>query len=238
MKKIAVISDIHGNWEALKRVSQYLEKNIDEIWCLGDIVGYGPEPSKCIEWVKGNCKYVVCGNHDKAVWDTGELIYFNPWAQEAILWTKSKLSEEDIKFLRSLPLCVKEKEFLLVHSSPVNPEQWTYIFSLWEAKEAFQHCEEKVIFVGHTHVPSAFQFGDEEIKEIDFPININNRFRYIINPGSVGQPRDKDPRASFGILYENTFELVRIPYDIKATQKKMYEENLPIFLITRLAQGI
>ncbi len=237
--KIGIVSDIHGNWEALKAVSYILEsEKVEEVWCLGDIVGYGPDPSLCIEWVKKNCKLIVCGNHDKAIYDPSELVYFNPAAQTAINWTSEQLKESDIAFLKSLPLTINWEDYLLVHASPERPQDWIYIFSVWEAERAFECCEERIILVGHTHVPQAYELKEEMAEEAEFPVELKSNIRYLINPGSVGQPRDGDPRASFGILKDNVFELIRVEYDVRKTQTKMYERGLPEFLARRLATGI
>ena len=239
--KVAVISDIHGNWEALTTVEKAIEKcGVDEIWCLGDIVGYGPDPSRCIEWVREKCSIVIAGNHDWAVTGKESIEYFNPWAKEAVLKIRNMLSAEEIDYLNNLPLTYKKDNILLVHGSPLKPQEWFYIFDEWDAKAAFEATEEWIIFVGHSHIPGCFSYKGNEIKEHCFPLKLKDTERYIINPGSVGQPRDGDPRASFGILdlKDMIFEICRVNYDIKTTQEKIKKADLPVWLATRLEKGL
>ncbi len=236
--RVGIVSDIHGNWEALSAVSSALEKErVEEVWCLGDIVGYGPDPQECIKWVKQNCRLTVCGNHDKAVCREEEATFFNHIARKAIMWTCEQLSEEEIRFLDSLPYTISLGEILLVHSSPESPRSWGYILNEWDAERAFENCEERLIFVGHTHRPQAYEYRAGEALRSEFPVTIKLNIRYLINPGSVGQPRDRDPRASFGILEDETFRLLRVEYDIEKTQAKMYERGLPEHLAKRLEIG-
>jgi putative phosphoesterase len=153
--RIAIISDIHSNLEALTKALEIIDtKNIDEIVCLGDIVGYGANPNECVEIVKKRAKYVVMGNHDFAVAvDPTELAYFNSYARESALWTRGVLTEENLEFLRSLPFTISIKNLLFVHSSPAQPREWEYIFTEAQAKVQFKYFTEKICFIGHSHLP-------------------------------------------------------------------------------------
>ncbi len=197
-------------------------KRAEEIWCLGDVAGYGPNPNECCEIVKEKAKYCVAGNHDWGVLGKAELSWFNVFAAEAIKTTRRIIEEKNKKFLESLPKIKKLREIVLVHGSVKNPLT-EYILTTGQAKESFAHFSEKICFVGHTHLPAVFKKGD----------------RRIINPGSVGQPRDGDWRASWGLFDDEnlTFEFKRVEYPVEKTQEKMEKLGLPRFLIERLALG-
>lgn len=241
MGKLAIISDIHGNLEALKSVLEMLEwMRVERIHCLGDIVGYGPDPAACIELVRENCDGIIAGNHDWAVCGKTSIFNFNPVAQQAVLWTRERLGDEELEFLISLPLSLTEGEStLLVHASPLNPAEWGYIESVWEASVAFSYFDMPLCFIGHTHVPAVFTWSHEETKEESYPVKIREGKRYIFNVGSVGQPRNGDPRGTFAIwdIERREIELIRVSYRVKETQKKILEKGLPPWLAHRLALG-
>ncbi|MDW7988421.1 MAG: metallophosphoesterase family protein, partial [candidate division WOR-3 bacterium] len=203
--RIAILSDIHSNLEALNAVLEYInDKNIEKIICLGDIVGYGASPNECIEvLLKLSPIFTVAGNHDFGVLGKTDIIYFNEIAQIAIKWTKKQLDCRSIDYLNSLPLTSVVDEAFIVHASPGSPDAWNYIFDIYDAKDQFQYFDDKICFVGHSHVPRAFVFRKksssvEIINEKKFSVS-DADCRYLINVGSVGQPRDGDPRASFVI---------------------------------------
>lgn len=238
---VAILADIHSNFEALKAVSKNF-KGVKEIWCLGDIVGYGPNPNECCQWVKKRAKYCLLGNHDAAVLGKVDLFWFNPFAAQAVIINQKILTEENKEFLKNLKKKQKISEMLLVHGAPQDPI-FEYIFTADEAGAAFQGFQEKICFVGHTHCPVIFEKRNDGISEV--PIYLNEEFilkkncRYIINPGAVGQPRDRDSRASY-LLFDRknlTVELRRVAYPIEKTQKKMEALGLPEFLIHRLSFG-
>lgn len=242
--KYGIISDIHGNLEALKVVLNRL-REVDKIICLGDIVGYGPLPNECIEEIrKIPGLKVVAGNHDLASIGWKDINWFNEYAQRAILWTMTTLSKESKEYLSSLPEIIEEKDFIMVHGS-LNDYTDEYISEVKDAKKSFELLKEKnLLFVGHTHYPLLFVKKEYQpiypIRLIDKSIIKISMFdKLIVNVGAIGQPRDGDPRASFGIFdtESNEIELCRVPYDINKIQELMRQEDLPNFLINRLARG-
>lgn len=241
--RYGILADIHANLAAFEAVLGDIEKKggVDEIWCLGDIVGYGPDPRRCIELLRQHNHVCVVGNHDLAAIGKMELSYFNPYAAAACRWTTAQLSEDDVKYLASLPLTLEKGEFLLAHGSPAEPAL-EYVMSASVAARNFEFFQLPYCLVGHTHVPAAFREEESDCITVGLSPGIGmvlGESRMIINPGGVGQPRDGDPRASYAI-YDSEgriFRLYRIPYDIGATQDKMMQANLPVHLVTRLEEG-
>lgn len=239
----ALISDIHGNLEALQAVLKYIqfhEKDIDKIICLGDIVGYGADPGECISITREISDIILAGNHDFAVCGLTSIEDFNAYATEAVLWSRKNLNEEEINFLKGLPLTHQEKIADFAHSSLHRPDSWRYIFGKTDTFIDFQIMEKKILFVGHTHVPVVFENAGVEVKRVDSPeLSLNSDKKYIINPGSVGQPRDRNPKASFAIFdsEKSSLKTIRIEYDIKKSQRKILEAGLPEILATRLDKG-
>ena len=239
--KYGLIADIHSNLEALKTVIRELK--VEKIICLGDLVGYGPDPNECINRVKALNGPVIAGNHDKAATGEMEITWFNRDAQDAILWTKDMLTEENLEYLKKLSPAADFEDFSIVHGSLREPLE-EYITSLYEALPTFERMVKPLLFIGHSHVPLCIvqkKEGDFDgwMLEDNQKISVSEYQKVIINPGGVGQPRDGDPRASYGIydLETRIFQLHRIPYDFKTTQEKMRKVNLPPFLIERLAYG-
>lgn len=241
--RYAFIADIHANLAALQAVFEDIQVKgkVDEIWCLGDIVGYGPEPRRCLELVKKYCTVTIAGNHDLASIGKLDLSYFNPAAAEACQWTMHELNPVDVRYLADLPLKVERDDFTLVHGSPSDPVL-EYVISSSIAEKNFAFFEKKFCLVGHSHMPAAFRQEGHAAQPIHLQEGVGmvlHTHRMIVNPGSVGQPRDGDPRASYAI-YESEgmmLRLHRIDYDINATQDKMMQAGLPVSLITRLEQG-
>lgn len=237
MSKIAILSDIHSNLEALKTVLQEIEKlQTKEIWCLGDLTGYGPEPNKCVQLAQE--KFAVCllGNHDQGVLHPDQDQQFNPYAKEALAWTRKILTSKNQDFLRQLKCQVVYQNFLLVHGNPQHPCSG-YILDQETAIDAFKIFKKPICFFGHTHIPLALR--EDLKKERGQKTTLNWGFKYLINPGSVGQPRDRDPRASF-LLFDykkRVLEFKRVAYPVRETQKKMEKVGLPKFLIERLSLG-
>lgn len=211
------------------------KKNVDKMWCLGDIVGYGPEPCRCIELVRQYDPLCVVGNHDLAAIGKLDLNYFNPIAAQAILWTAKQLGEEG-EYLGSLPLTLVEGDFTLVHGSPREPV-WEYLLSPWEAYQNFSYFTTSFCLVGHSHIPLVFT-SNGEMRDLSGSLKLQQE-RLIINPGGVGQPRDGNPQASYAIYDEGEHILYhfRVEYDIKATQRRMAELGLPTPLALRLSFG-
>jgi diadenosine tetraphosphatase ApaH/serine/threonine PP2A family protein phosphatase len=241
--RYAILADIHSNLAALQAVLDDIEGKggVDEMWCLGDIVGYGPEPGECIKLLRKYNPICVVGNHDLGAIGKLDLSYFNPAAAEACQWTAEKLNPVDARYLEDLPTTVQKDDFLLVHGSPAEPVL-EYVMSTSIAEKNFSFFESHFCLVGHTHVPLAFKEEGGSCTPISLSPGIGLVLgvnRMIINPGGVGQPRDGDPRASYAI-YESEgrmLRLYRVPYDIRATQDKMMQAGLPIQLVTRLEQG-
>lgn len=240
-----IVSDIHGNLAALDAVLAHADmETIDQLWCLGDVVGYGPCPNECIarlrEFPSHHC---VAGNHDWAAIGRMDIVEFNPIAQIACQWTSEQLTPKNRAFLESLPTRMIEGSSTLVHGSPREPI-WEYIIYPSTAQLNFQFFDTQLCFVGHTHAPAIFQEATTNHGfEISIPsqgeaIEIDDE-RLIINPGSVGQPRDGDPWAAYMILdtEERILEYHRIPYDVALTGRLMMERGLPESLINRLGFG-
>ncbi len=241
--RYGILADIHSNLEALRAALQDLGKrNIDELVCLGDIVGYGADPAECIRLVRENCGSVICGNHDCAVSDEKIHEYFKPDALEAVLWTGEVLNEEEKEYLKGLEIKSCIEDYLLVHSAPLFPKEWKYVYDVKDAENNFFGFDEDICFLGHTHVPAIFAFSAEECscRRIHEPVAfLTPRFRYIINPGSVGQPRDGNPRASFAVFDSGRreLEIIRVPYDVKTAAKKIIGAGIPRKFGTRLELG-
>lgn len=239
--RIAIISDIHGNYLALEKVFADIDRqDVDEVICLGDIVGYGPMPNECVELVKERSLISLMGNHDAAALGKDSIDTFNTNAQKAIIWTKDILSEEAKQYLSTASWLYSNGNYTYVHSSPNKPEEWTYIATIHQAMEQFAFFNGQVCFVGHTHVAIIFaQNQFSHLSSRNENLVFENSERYIVNVGAVGQPRDYDPRACYGILdtENNSFEFRRLEYDIKKTQELMQEVGLPKYLIERLVDG-
>jgi diadenosine tetraphosphatase ApaH/serine/threonine PP2A family protein phosphatase len=243
--RYALIADIHANLTAFTAVLDDIEHRggVEEFWCLGDIVGYGPDPSQCIELLRKQKHICVVGNHDLAAIGRLSLADFNPDAASACRWTAQQLSTEDIEYLGGLPQVIEKDDFTLVHGSPREPI-WEYLVSVGSARENFTHFKSQFCLVGHSHVPMIFrQDEDGNCSFIPWTATIGQflgKSRAIINPGGIGQPRDGDPRASYAI-YDSESKVVRlyrVPYDINATQVRMTRHNLPMRLVVRLEHGL
>ncbi len=242
---MAVLSDIHANLEALSAViSDTKKRGIKNIIFLGDAVGYGPDPEVVVEILKSECISMIAGNHDRAVIEPELDEYFNEIARLAIVWTRSVLSERVKRFFKNLPFVSRYKhneiDILSVHASPREPEKWHYILTLRDAQINFYYFNEKICFIGHSHYPFVVERADsgELTVRTDNPFILKDNCRYIINAGSVGQPRDGDPRACYVIFNGREIEFIRLQYDLKKTQKKMKEAGLPAPLIERLEKGV
>ena len=238
-----LISDIHGNLEALEAVLAEL-KDCDAFLCLGDLVGYGPDPGACLDRVRGLPGLVcVAGNHDLAVVNRFDVTTFNDYAREAVFWTQRQLSPEHISYLDSLPLRARAADAELVHGSL--PNEMDYISTTWEATSCFEAMAGDLCFVGHTHVAEYYwqrdRAGVAEQKALRSGgrADLVDDLRYIVNPGGVGQPRDRNPAASCGIYdaESRAVEIRRVEYDVARVQAKMRKAKLPEYLADRLAKG-
>ncbi len=237
--KIAVLSDIHGNLEAFKSVLTHLESiDIQHIVCLGDVVGYGPRPNECVELVQQHCAFCVMGNHDFVASHPVSVDYFNELAQEAILWTRRQLTPEHLNYLRKLPFVIHEENITFVHSTPRNPRQWDYIFSPDDALKNFAAMPGRLAFIGHSHIPMIFSQNRGALppQKMRLPTETD---RFIINVGSVGQPRDGNPNACV-VIYDtesHTIDYLRIPYPTQTTYQQILAAGLPAMLARRLLSG-
>jgi len=240
--RLAILADIHSNLTAFEAVLGDAKNRggFDKIWCLGDMVGYGPEPNQCIKRLREFQHVCIAGNHDWAAIGKMDTSEFNPVAAVAAHWTAEQLTAESKDYLLGLPLILHEDGFTLAHGSPREPI-WEYLLSARAAKENFAYFETTYCLVGHSHIPLIFELVEDdavylELRETEFKLSEK---RMIVNPGSVGQPRDADPRASYAI-YDTEAQAVahyRVEYDITVTQKKMAEYGLPEPLIRRLSFG-
>ena len=240
--RILVISDIHANYPALEAVLASVV-TVDAVWCLGDLVGYGPHPNECIERISALPNLTcILGNHDAAVIDSRNIDKFNDEAGHSIYWTKREITKTNLEYLATLPEMVKTDWVTLVHGSPRIPT-WEYLIDQLTALVNFAFFETQIALVGHSHLPLAFivdKDGQNINRSLVHPDEIIKlETRAILNPGSVGQPRDHDPCASYGILdpEAKTWEIRRIAYDIKSVQAAMKKAGLPEKLSFRLAEG-
>lgn len=240
--RILVISDIHANLVAFESVLEHAKGDWDLIWFLGDLVGYGPSPNECVELLQQHEHISLSGNHDWAVLDKIDVETFNPEAKAAIRWTQDAINETNLEFLASLPSMRVDGAFTLAHASPRQPV-WEYILDGRTAGINFQYFDTMYCLVGHTHVPIIYQEKSDTVilvapPQYNEPIRLGEK-RVIINPGSVGQPRDSDSRAAYAILDldKMTFEHRRVEYAIAQTQEKMTVAGIPQRLIDRLQYG-
>ncbi len=267
--RVLVISDIHANLTALETVFAAAEGAYDVAWCLGDVVGYGPRPNECVELIRDRVELCVIGNHDWAVLDRPgiNVADFNPQARQAVLWTREQLSGTNLAYLDSLldePVTPEAApDFVITHASPREPV-WEYILSPGIALENFGLFSQRFCLVGHTHKPAIYRWQihdiptesrDAEGQELPnqvatvhhlqpqpgvvYDLAHNPPHRLILNPGSVGQPRDNDARASYAILdlARMTWHYQRVAYPIDLTQSQMRSVGLPKRLVDRLSFG-
>lgn len=240
--RVLIISDIHANRVALETVLADASNTYEAVWCLGDLVGYGPDPNECVALVR-SLPNLTCltGNHDKAAINEIDITAFNLDARLAIGWTQQTLTPETRAYLISRPEKVLHDHFTLVHASPRQPV-WEYILDRHTAKLNFDHFSSPYCIVGHTHIPIMYIDTDDEVVEVRPNYDEILAFdaeRLIINPGSVGQPRDSNPDAAYALLDTDTahWEYRRVPYDIGETQRRMQSHGLPARLVARLAKG-
>ena len=243
-----LLSDVHSNIEALDVCLEFAQGKHDQAVCLGDLVGYGPNPNEVIEKVRGLTQVIIRGNHDKACCGLDDAAEFNPFARLATEWTRQALTPEHIEYLRSLPTGPKTMEgFVLVHGSPVDEDE--YILGPGQALPLLRGPGTQIVCYGHTHYQGGFMLTPTgRFQSIRFPskpdgltltLPLENAARYLINPGSVGQPRDGDGRAAFAILDMDKpqVEYYRLTYDLAKTQAKMKQAGLPEPLCRRLELG-
>jgi diadenosine tetraphosphatase ApaH/serine/threonine PP2A family protein phosphatase len=237
----AIVSDIHGNLEALEAVLADIARHEPaSIQCLGDFVGYGASPNECIERLRPLIEHAVAGNHDLAACGRLKLSYFNSNAAVAAQWTETTLAPENRAFLQGLEFSIQWRGVLLVHASPAQPREWHYVLSPAEAMEEMRAYEESLCLIGHSHYPGTFDRQGERVRYTRTPeVRLEKGHRYLVNVGSVGQPRDGDPRAAY-LLYDELDRVlrhVRVEYDIAGAMRRIQEAGLPRFLAERLQWG-
>jgi len=242
-----VLSDIHANWEALRAVLASAGSDYDRIVCCGDLVGYGADPDAVVQWVRDNVSSVIRGNHDKACAGLEDLEWFNPVARLSALWTQAATQPENIEFLRALAQGPERVNgFQILHGSPLDEDE--YVVSEQDVAQVAPYLDCNISFFGHTHLQGAFLCHRNGVKRLvaastasgQEVLQLENDVNYLINPGSVGQPRDGDRRAAYAI-YEPAARLVslrRAEYDVAAAQKKILDAGLPELLAFRLNSGI
>lgn len=245
-----IISDIHANLAAFEAVLQDAAKRrlrFDIVWCLGDIVGYGPDPNECIDLLRNWPHVCLAGNHDWAVLGKLGIETFHENAAFVVEWTQARLTRENLNYLHARPEKDLEGDYLLAHASPREPI-WEYVLDVSIAEENFSDEQMKHVkraLIGHTHVPAIFVKDSISLAvhaiapTPTIPIVLKPNYNYIINPGSVGQPRDGDPRAAYALLDTEklTWTPYRVEYAIKHTQEKMRAAGFPDRLIERLSHG-
>jgi len=237
----AIVSDIHGNLEALEAVlADMAQHRPASLVCLGDFVGYGASPNECIDRLRPMIQHAVVGNHDLAAIGLLRLTYFNSNAATAATWTENTLTPENRAYLAALPFSVRWRESLLVHASPAEPENWHYVLTPVEASAEMEAYQEAICFIGHSHYPGVFERQEERVRYTRAPeVRVEKGRRYLVNVASVGQPRDGDPRAGY-LLYDDAEKVlrhVRLEYDLAGAMKRIFDAGLPRFLAERLQWG-
>jgi predicted phosphodiesterase len=242
-----IISDIHANLTALEAALASAQDKWDQVVCLGDLVGYGPDPNEVIDHVRSLGAITIRGNHDKAVAGIDDVEDFNPIARAAVMWTRERLRPENLKFLENLAKGPRTVDgFSIAHGSVYDEDEYVYAPAL--ALDALTNAPTPVTFFGHTHLQGGFTLRGEDVQVVhaapgagreSFAVTMEPESKYLFNPGSIGQPRDGNPRAGFAIadLDRRTVEFWRIPYDIERVQERMTKAGLPEPLILRLSFG-
>jgi predicted phosphodiesterase len=241
--RIAVLSDIHANLHALEAVLADIDREgVDEVWCLGDVVGYGPRPNECVDLVRARADLCLCGNHDLAVLGSLDIAEFSGDAAAAARWTQGEIGDDQAAWLRGLAPSGARGEAELFHGSPRDPV-WDYVLSEEVARACLEATTAPVVLVGHSHVALALSLQDGRVGGGLAPAATDTDLasaRWLLNPGSVGQPRDGDPRAAWVLIDDGarrgTFR--RVPYPIEQTQSEIRDRGLPAALAARLAHGI
>lgn len=244
--KLGVLGDIHANLEALDAVlASFDRQGVDRVVAVGDLVGYGADPKAVLARIDERGIRSVLGNHDAAVAGTGEdLAYFNVFARSAALWTRSVLSPEELETLRQLPLILEENEFMVVHGSLLEPPEFNYIQTARDALECLTLQTRPICFVGHSHLPAVFLQSNSDPSRLEYAVTDRVSFggfdRTLVNVGSVGQPRDEDPRAVAAVCdtAARTMVFTRVAYDIDRAAGKILAAGLPRVLAERLRFGV
>jgi diadenosine tetraphosphatase ApaH/serine/threonine PP2A family protein phosphatase len=239
--KYAIVSDVHANLEALRAVLDDADTRADGVLCLGDTVGYGADPEACVDLLATRAGGIVAGNHEWGVADRLDLGWFNRWARAAAEWTRERLDDDHRAWLAGLPLTLEVGDATLVHASPGQPDEWDYLVTAADGWNVFGEFATRWCFVGHSHIPAMWSLGSAGPDHDARPATIVSERgrRYIVNVGSVGQPRDRDPRACYALwdVEAGRVEIRRVVYDVAAARRKIEAAGLPRFLADRLAAG-
>jgi predicted phosphodiesterase len=241
-----ILSDIHANWHALRAVLEDANNAYDRVVCCGDLVGYCADPNRVVDWARENVHSIVRGNHDKACAGLDDLEWFNPIARASSEWTTQNLTSANLSYLRDIPKGpLSVNGYSILHGSPADEDE--YLIAAHEVAQVGQLLETNVSFFGHTHIQGGFLLVRQGILRIpktpphhtSQTLEFENDVRYLINPGSVGQPRDGDPRAAY-ILYDGSERMLtyrRVPYDVEGAKSRIRDEKLPDILANRLSAG-
>ncbi|MBI4569639.1 MAG: metallophosphoesterase family protein [Planctomycetes bacterium] len=238
--RYGIIGDIHANWDALQAALALLDQErVDKFICVGDVVGYGAEPSRCIQEVIAREMTCVAGNHDFAVCGKMSDSYFNAYARDAVIWTRNSLTDKEMDFLRQLPLVATVDDITVVHGALNYPDMFDYVQTCYDAKVCFEVQESRLAVFGHSHVPVCFFDGPTTQYSLSYDLRLTGFPKTLLNVGSVGQPRDENPDACF-VIYDTEAESVairRVAYDIDAAAQKIHKAGLPDVLAERLYYG-
>lgn len=242
--RIAIISDVHSNIEALSEVVKAIDAlAVDRVVCLGDVVGYGASPNECCAIVRDLCEATLLGNHDAAVAGRMDYSFYYEAARHALDWSSSKLDPRHAAWLRSLPYTYRIGDVGFCHGSPLDPEAYEYIFALEQARELVPHADElpDITFIGHSHLCKAYAMGGGEVHDVVAPrFPVRKGYRYVCSVGSVGQPRDYDNRSCF-VVYDTEareVEYQRVEYDIEASAQRIFDADLALNFGKRLFLGV
>jgi diadenosine tetraphosphatase ApaH/serine/threonine PP2A family protein phosphatase len=239
--RYAVLSDIHANLEALRAVLTDADGRADDVLCLGDVVGYGADPGPCVDLIASRARALVTGNHERAVAGRLDMSWFNRYARAAAEWTREHVDTDCTAYLDRLPLTADVEDATLVHASPRHPDEWEYLVTEDDGLTAFEAFATRLCFVGHSHVPAMWSLGSSgpDYARGDVDVTLDAGRRYIVNVGSVGQPRDRDPRAAYALwdVEARRIRVRRVAYDVAAARAKIEAAGLPRFLSDRLAAG-
>ncbi len=240
--RYGIFGDIHGNLHALEAVlTAYESESIDSYLCTGDLVGYGAYPKQCMDRCRELCDEIVAGNHDFAVCGKLNLEFFNSYAKSAVVWTQNALADEDLEYLRAMPLVrVIDPLVTLSHATIYDPHAFDYIQTQYDAHLSLQEMESQCGFVGHSHIPIVFYLMNGIVSwTMETEISVADKEKVLVNVGSVGQPRDENPDAAFAVYDTDaqTISIKRVPYDIEAAIAAIDKEGLPKILGQRLRLG-
>lgn len=242
-----IISDIHANLEGLTAVVEAANGEYDRVICCGDLVGYGADPNAVIEWVRENAAVVIRGNHDKVAAGLDSMEDFNPLAKRAAIWTANAMTPENFEWLKALPKgpVIVDDYYAVVHGSPRDEDE--YVIEGPEVRVAMEAATQELTFFGHTHLQGGFQLKQRKViiigppfpDESEYTFQLTPDYRYLVNPGSSGQPRDGDWRVGAAVYDSEakTVRLLRVSYDLETAQKKIRDAGLPTLLADRLARG-